>query len=163
INDSNFGYVSLSNYAPVGKATRAGDAEPLPVTGINTLVGTIRQNAIVGRLLGNQAVNSLVDLDRSSLDATVAQLNLTLNDAATHRNLDHCRDIDGQIVDPVSDVTNYLKTRLPDNIELESVALSNGWLSKGSSTATATPRPQSLAMVTADEIQGDNYTAFVNI
>ena len=38
INDPNFGYVSLSNYPPIGIATCAADGEPLPVVGINTLV-----------------------------------------------------------------------------------------------------------------------------
>lgn len=38
VNDPSFGWVSLSNYPPVGEATCAPDGEPLPVIGINTLV-----------------------------------------------------------------------------------------------------------------------------
>jgi hypothetical protein len=64
LNDENFGYVSLSNYPPVGKETLADDGEPLPVTGINTLIGTIRQNAIIARELGNETMEHLSETDR---------------------------------------------------------------------------------------------------
>lgn len=40
IPTAEFGYVSLSDQAPIGKATVAGDQYYLPVRGINTLIGS---------------------------------------------------------------------------------------------------------------------------
>src|SRR5579884_2964016 len=42
IEDQYYGFVGLSDRAPTGKATKAGDNWFMPVTGINTLLGTVR-------------------------------------------------------------------------------------------------------------------------
>src|SRR4051794_8014763 len=47
INTKEFGFVSLSEQAPIGKATAAGDLHYLPVHGINTLIGTARLDAVI--------------------------------------------------------------------------------------------------------------------
>ena len=85
INDRNFGFVSLSNYPPIGRATLARDGEPLPVIGINTLVGTIRQNTIVAHELGNSAMQRLADADRKALDETTEDINSLIKNHSTER------------------------------------------------------------------------------
>ncbi len=160
-NDPTFGYVSLSNHPPTGKATRAPDGEPLPVIGINTLVGTIRQNAIIGRQLRNQTIMSLAENDRVSLGKTIDELNSILNDslsgAVTYV------DIDGEVVDPLEDVTAFLNANLPKNLKLESVSLANGWLARGSTTTIPVPQPNQIAQVSSEDSQGGNYKAFIDV
>src|SRR6185369_16412002 len=78
INDPNFGFVSLSNYAASGKATLADDGEPLPVFGINTLIGTLRQNTIVAHELGSDAMMNAVDLDSEYAQLTIKELNAAM-------------------------------------------------------------------------------------
>lgn len=160
-NDPTFGYVSLSNHPPTGSATRASDGEPLPVIGINTLVGTIRQNAIIGRQLRNQTIMSLAESDRVSLAKTIDELNSILNDSLTGAVT--YVDIDGEVVDPLADVSAYLNANLPGNLQLESVCLSSGWLAHGSTTAVPVPQPNHIAQVSSEDSQGGNYRAFVDI
>src|SRR5262245_13517719 len=67
INDPGFGYISLSNHPASGKKALALDGEPMPITGINTLVGTLRQNAVIADQLHNSSMNSLLSKDLSKL------------------------------------------------------------------------------------------------
>lgn len=163
INDPNFGYVSLSNFAPVGKATRALDGEPLPVTGINTLVGTVRQNAIIADHLRNDTMKELVEADLEALDSTIDELNNKLSDALSDRTRDgQCFDIDGKAVKPLQNVEAFLKEKLPSNMQLESVTLTLGWLDGGSETTIAVPQPEHLAQVDAKDVQSGKYVSFRN-
>lgn len=161
IDDPNFGFVSLSNYPPTGAATLAPDGDPLPVTSINTLMGTLRQNSIVARQLGNRSMGVLVDSDRRALQHTVRTLNSTLTDALN--STENCKDTEGQEVDPVADVTAFLTANLPSNVELESVRLSNGWLSGGGTTTIPVPQPRRLACLQEDDYQNGNYKAFIDV
>ncbi len=163
INDPNFGYVSLSNYPPVGKATCASDGEPLPVTGINTLVGTIRQNSIVAHELGNSTMTSLADTDRIDLQETISALNETLSASLTGNSKQTHFDIQGEKVDPLKDVTKFLKTNLPANVQLESVTLTNGWLGEGARTMIPIPQPERLAEIKPGDSQVGFLKPFVNL
>ena len=163
INDQNFGYVSLSNYPPIGKATCAQDGEPLPVIGINSLVGTIRQNSIVAQEIGNTKMMSLVATDGDCLDKTISDLNDTLKDSVSSRSKDQYFDIHGLPVEPAKDVTAFLNSALPSNIKLESIQISTGWLSKGGKTNIAIPQPVRFAQTKPNEVQGGNYKAFIDL
>lgn len=163
INDPNFGYVSLSNYAPIGKATVAPDGEPLPVTGINTLIGTIRQNTILARELGNPTMASLVETDRIGLQHTIDNLNTALNQSLTGTGKQEFTDIQGAKVDPVQDVTKYLKATLPTNVELVSVKLSNGWISEGGRTTVPVPQPERIAEVKPENAQQGFVKPFIKL
>jgi hypothetical protein len=162
INDPNFGFVSLSNYAPSGKTTLARDGRSLPVTGINTLVGTLRQNTIVAEQLQNQTMLSMVDQDRSCLNATIDKLNSIISESVSGNGSVNY-DVHGDLIDPVEDVMQCLHDNLPKYIEVESVTLSNGWLSDGGSTTIAIPEPAKLSDVEETNIVGGNYRAFVDI
>jgi hypothetical protein len=163
INDQTFGYVSLSNYPPVGKATCALDGEPLPVIGINTLVGTIRQNTLVARSLDNGTMLSLADADRISLGSTIKSLNKTLENSLSEKNKTKYFDIQGNLVDPVKDVKALLKENLPNNVTVESIKLSNGWLTNGGGSTIPIPQPKELAEVKPDQIQLSKYKPFMDI
>jgi hypothetical protein len=161
IKDPEFGYVSLSNHPATGIATRAEDGEPLPVTGINTLIGTVRQNAIIAEELSNDTMRALVDKDTKALESTMKNLSGELTDAITDSTRKgQCFDINGKAVTPLADVENFLKEHLPADVELESVKLTLGWLDGGAETAVALPQPTNLARVPAADIKLGQYNAF---
>lgn len=163
IDDPNFGYVSLSNYPPIGKATCAQDGEPLPVVGINTLVGTIRQNTIVAHELVNPKIGALADRDRNNLDDTVKELNSALAKSLSGRDGAGYVDIHGKKVSPVKNVARFLSQSLPPGVRLESFTLTNGWLDGGGDSAVAVPEPRRLAYVQGNHVQAGNYRPFVDI
>jgi hypothetical protein len=163
INDPQFGYVALSNQPPVGKATLAADGEPLPVTGINTVIGTLRQNAIIAGELKNETMARLVDEDVACLNSTVSELNKSLNASIGEEiRKKTTADMDGKLVDPLQDVKQFLTENLPPNIEVESMKISLGWLEGGSETTVPIPQPQALSQVRKNDIQDGNYVAFTN-
>jgi hypothetical protein len=163
INDPTFGWVSLSNYPPIGKATKALDGEPLPVTGINTLVGTIRQNTIIAGELANEKMRELADRDRSSLEMTIAELNVTLKEALGGADGSNWIDINGAEVRPVKDVEAFLRAHLPANTRLESLTMTTGWLNGGGITTIEVPKPEEFAQLKPKQSQAGNYKPFVDV
>lgn len=163
INDANFGYVSLSNYPPIGKATVAPDGEPLPVCGINTLIGTLRLNTIVARELNNSTMRQLADNDRSALQLTIEQLNDALEESLSGVHGPSQQDINGEIVDPTNAVSKYLADHLPSDMQLISVKVTNGWLANGGTTTIPVPQPEKLAQVNLGDSLDGKYKAFVEV
>lgn len=164
LNDNHFGYVSLSNYPPVGKATLACDGEPLPVSGINTLVGTIRQNTIIANSLQNSTMKYMVEKDRRYLNSTIKNLNFALGDSVKAKKTKVWTDIHGNKIDPYASAHKYLKQYLPKNMKLRSMKLSMGWLTNGGgSTTIKFPEPERLAYVKDGQFVNDEYKPFINI
>src|SRR5579885_362250 len=162
IDDPHFGYVSLSNYPPVGRGLRAPDGEPLPVVGINTLVGTVRQNTIIAHELGNESIGALVDDDREALDKTIKDLNFAWRCALSNRG--RYRDIHGEEVILLDDVTDFIESHLPPNLHVRSIDLSQGWLvDEGGTTTISVPEPAMYARVNASDQRGGKYKPFRNI
>lgn len=163
INDPEFGYVSLSSHKPVGTATHALDGEPLPVIGINTLVGSLRFNAIIADELQNETMKSLIDKDLDAMRETIKHLNSVLGDSLKQSGRrEKCIDINGVTVDPVEDVREFLSKNLPPNTQLESVQLTLGWQEGGSETSISIPQPAKLAQVTTRDVQAGQYEAFTD-
>ena len=192
VNDSDFGYVSLSNFPPNGEATKAPDGEPLPVTSINTLVGTVRQLAILGHEIQNKWISELAEDDRESLQSTIDELNTALNTAVGPSNKDlqsktlvaentttkggkakrqktvgssfeKLEDNHGQKIEIEKDVADFLKANLPPSLKLESVEIENGWLSSAARTAVPLPSPSNFAHVEKGQALDNEYRAFVDV
>ena len=163
INDPNFGYVSLSNHPPSGKKARALDGEPMPVTGINTLIGTLRQNAVIAEQLHNSSMNSMVDKDLSHLQTTIKYLNIYMKDALSDKSAITYYDNDGSTVNPVSAAKTFITQNLPDNVKLESMKLSLGWLKGGSQTTVDVPKPRQYAQVHGVDVESGQYEAFTSV
>lgn len=161
MNDSHFGYVSLSNYPATGKAVKAKDGESLPVMGINTLIGTLRLNALIAAELRNQSMDDLVERDYRFLYKTTRDLTTKLNDAINGLD-ESCYDIDGNRISPSEDVREFLTQNLPSNMEIESVKMSLGWLDGGSDTTIDVPQPQALSKVPEADSTDGKYQAFKN-
>jgi hypothetical protein len=163
IEDPTFGYVSLSNHESVGKATVAADGEPVPVIGINTLTGTLRQNAIIADELNNVAMQSFVEMDLLALNNANRALNQILSESITGDPMRKpARDINGAIVRPYQDVEQFLSQNLPPNVRITSLKLSLGWLENGCGTTVPIPQPASLAKVPKKDMASGKYTAFVD-
>ncbi|HEY9716774.1 MAG TPA: hypothetical protein V6C69_04875 [Trichormus sp.] len=163
INDPYFGYVSLSNYAPIGKGTFAPDGEPLPVVGINTLIGTVRHNMLLAKAIGNETMYSLADNDRSYLDDTIGSLNKTLKNAVTDSSPERLLDIHGDKVDTVSDVKSFLTRNLPPNVRVESMRISTGWLNSGGTTTIDAPTDLQVGEIKSTDVQLGKYKPFINM
>lgn len=161
INDTHFGFVSLSNQPAVGTATKATDGEALPVTGINTIVGTIRQNAIIADKLNNRSMKALVSKDHAYLQATIRSLNKRLSDSLDPKSSsDPCLDLDGNEVKIAADVRTFLSSNLPANMKVKSLNLSLGWLQDGSQSGVEVPQPREFSYVNGEDIQSGQYEAF---
>lgn len=172
IDDPHFGYVALSNYPPVGRATYAGDGEPLPVVGINTLVGTVRQNNIIAEELDNRYMRDLAEEDKEKLDNTIRTLNRSIkkclagkedNSPGSKSLPDSFHDINGSAIDARKDVVELLSSSLPDGIKLESVTITAGWLKDGKDSCQDLPKPLSLARVHPEQMVKEKYRPFVDI
>jgi len=162
INDPHFGYVSLSNYPPTGAGTLAVDGEPLPVVGINTLLGTIRQNMILAKQLNNKAMEDLAETDRQYAFATITALNKAI--ANTLDGDTSYYDAEGDTVNIKQEVDSYLSKNLPANVRLQSLSLTNGWLNDADgSSAIKIPEPRQLAEVPDKSLRGEEYKPFINI
>lgn len=163
INDPHFGFVSLSNYPPIGKGTMAPDGEPLPVLGINTLIGTLRQNAIVAHELDNRAIDDLVATDMYALKQTQRQLSEAL--AASQRGdaRNAPTDIQGDSVNSLANVEKLLRQSLPSNVHIDKLQLSNGWLAQGGRTTIPVPKPERLAEIKPNEMQLGEYMPFMDV
>ncbi len=163
INDPHFWICLLSNYPPIGKATCAEDGEPLPVLGINTLVGTVRQNTIIARQLTNKTLAYLVDIDRIKMQSTIKALNATIKDAVQSTPKECLTDIQGTKINPASDVEAFLRANLPRGVHLQSMKLTNGWIAEGGDSSVSLPQPQSLAEVKTSAIRAGKYKACTDI
>lgn len=182
INDPEFGFVSLSNFPPNGEGTLACDGEPLPVTGINTLIGTVRQLAVLGHELQNKTISELAEDDRESLQSTVDSLNSALSQAvASHdrslkgeaqqnsqidnpqHGVHKLEDHHGQKIDIEKDVADFLKSHLPASLTLDSIEIENGWLSAAARSSIPTPVPQNYAHVEKGQAVDKEYRAFVDV
>ncbi len=163
INDPHFGHVSLSNFPPTGAGTRASDGEPLPVIGINTLIGTIRQNLIVAKELNNKSMEDLAEKDRLYMYGTIDSLNAAISDSLDDGNNKYA-DADGKAIDIKKDVTDYLRAHLPANVKLQSLTLSNGWLSDADGmTETIIPQPKNYAHAAETAVRNNQYRPFIDI
>lgn len=182
INDPEFGYVSLSNFPPNGEGTLASDGEPLPVTSINTLMGTVRQLAVLGHELQNKTISELAEDDRESLESTIDNLNSALSQAVksnvrnlqeegsgkTHKDsnlygVDKLEDNHGQKIEIEKDVEGFLKKHLPPSLTLDSIEIENGWLSAAARSSVPTPEPQNYAHIEKGQSVDKEYRAFVDV
>ncbi|MFA6209000.1 MAG: Tad domain-containing protein [Candidatus Obscuribacterales bacterium] len=167
VDDAHFGLVSLSNYPPIGKGTCAPDGEPLPITGINTLVGTVRQNAIIAQELQNAQMDYLVDRDKDALDKSIAELNRTFTECLNSKtgasdSKDKWLDLQANPITPNEDVEAFLRKNLPENVEIESIKLSHGWLEGEGDTTISVPLPANLAQMPITS-KTNTYRPFINI
>ncbi|HEY9733461.1 MAG TPA: hypothetical protein V6C89_16195 [Drouetiella sp.] len=166
IEDPNFGFISLSDSAPTGKATTAGDNYYVEVQSINSLLCTVRLDMIIADKLNDSLMTKLALNDYAN--AIAAKDSLV---AALHNCIDNkvaMNDLDGKPIDPYGDAANAYQTNAvrisgPQNrLVPGSLKLTLGCV-PGLTTNSALPQPTSLANV-ADSSQEDGYyKSLVNV
>jgi hypothetical protein len=172
IPTAEFGYVSLSDQAPIGKATAAGDQYYLPVRGVNTLIGTVRADAIVATEL-NKIDSSpvwmeLVKLDRDNTISVINQLTTVLQDALTQKGSKLAKDRDNNPLNVYQDAENAYTQNIirmsgSSNYVDKSMMLTLGELSQPSDTNITVPEPAGSYPVDPTLQQNGQYKSYVNI
>lgn len=166
INDTNFGYISLSDAAPVGKDTIAGDNYFMPVHGIDTLMGTIRLDMIIANTLNNQTMKEMAKRDLNNLK--LAKDNLIDVIENSIQSGGSARDIDGNTVSPYQSAEtayqqNQIRMTGNSNYVASSLNLTLGCVEGGTQTNVPIPTPSSLANVGANQSQNGYYVSGMNI
>jgi hypothetical protein len=171
INTPQMGYVSLSDQAPIGKFTVAGDQFFMPVRGINTIIGTARLDAIIADQLPNAAVmRTLAQNDYADAQLVITQLDTVITAALTSANSPQALDRDGTQINAYTDAqtaytNNIIRMTGSSSYTAGNLLLTLGSLNIPSDTNIPIPQPQSKStdQIAANLIQNNNYKSFVNI
>ncbi len=166
VEDQNFGFVSLSNQAPIGPATKAGDNYYMPVTGINTLLATIRLDLILADVLKDKTLKdcALADYDNAMRARQTLADTLQAAIQPGAKNL----DIFGKPITPLDDAVaayNSNQVRLAGGttrLVPGSMKLTLGCV-PGLTTNTRIPYPSNFAQLDSDQQDNLFYKSYLNI
>jgi hypothetical protein len=166
IEDPNFGFVSLSDYAPTGKNTIAGDKYFLSVQSINTILATNRLDMIIADQLNNDIMRTFARIDYQNAMQARSSLQDAISAAAAPNGRGY--DIDGNVVNPTTDaiaaynsnavrLANASSELIPGSLKLT--------LGYGSdlSTNTVTPQPTSTSKVDWTQQKNGYYLPDLNV
>jgi hypothetical protein len=166
IEDPYYGFISLSDQAPIGKATIAGDNYYLPVHSINTLLATTRLDMIIADQFGSTVMRQCAELDYQRCMAAKDLLVQTLTGAVQPGGTGF--DMDGNVISPGDDALKAYESNLvrmtSGNAQLipNSLKLTLGCES-GLFTVTQFPQPLNIAQV-PDNLRNEKcYKSFVNV
>ncbi|MBX9669291.1 MAG: hypothetical protein K2X93_16825 [Candidatus Obscuribacterales bacterium] len=168
IEDPHFGFISLSDHPPIGRATIAPDGEPSPVTGINTIVGTCRLEMLIACAINNDEMKRLALRDTAAARTAAERLSIALTGALNPASGYTARDMNGTIVRPFESARQVLQaSQSPATMAgvpvLKKLKLSLGWLKEGGSTQTPIPQPYSMAQLPERGDSRQTYQAFVDL
>ncbi len=170
VEDPNFGLISLSDAAPVGTNTAAGDRYFMPVHGINTLLGTIRLDLIVADQLNDPVMKEFIDRDYDNAMQAKDRLVTALEAAVSGASGGGVepRDKDGVIVDPYDSAVKAYKTNVQRQTHNSkfvegSLKLTLGCIDGGGSTNIPIPKPDTLSSVGSTQKIGNFYKSYTNI
>ncbi len=170
VEDPNFGFISISDAAPSTPNTKANDGFSMPVTSINTLLGTIRVDMIIARQLSDTTMTTLAETDYTNAmaakDFLVAALQQAMLPGAGGSNL---RDVDGNVVSPYQAAVDAYQQNVvriaggKSRMVNGSMKLTLGCLSNPGITATPVPNPAGLAGVSGAQVMQGYYTSYNDI
>lgn len=172
IPTAEFGYVSLSDQAPIGKATVAGDQYYLPVRGINTLIGTARVDAIIAgelnKIDSSPVWMELVQLDMTNTKSVIKQLTTVLQAALTQKGSPLALDRDKNKVTAYQDAEtaytqNIIRMSGSASYVDKSLVLTLGELTNPAETNITVPQPTATYPVDPTLQQNGVYKSYVNI
>ncbi len=170
VEDPNFGFISLSDGAPVGTSTAAGDKYFMPVHGINTILGTIRLDMIVADQLNDPVMKDFIDRDYANAMAAKDRLVNVLETAVSGAPGagSEPRDRDGAIVDPYESAvkaykSNVIRQTANSKFVEGSLKLQLGCIAGGGSTNIPIPKPDTLSSVGSNQRIGNFYKSYTNI
>jgi hypothetical protein len=168
-NDPYFGFIALTDYPPIGRATKAADGEPLPVIGLNTIWATCREELLLAELLDDNNMRQFAR--RDMLEASRASKDLTnlVKRSLTDIEQNVPCDYDGKPVKAYVDAIDAYKANGgliggTDQIRLnKSINLELGWLNDEADSCVNYPQPSAMALLSPDKKLGDHYRACVNV
>jgi hypothetical protein len=166
VNTDEFGYVALSDAAPVGTKTIAPDQLSMPVRSINTITGTARLDLVIANALNDQTMQQFAKLDASNAQKAATKLNTALTAAIVPSG--QGVDKDGKFVYPYNDAVsaynaNVVRMTGSSSYVGNSMKLSLGTITGGLSTTTPVPQPEALATVPAAQQAGGYYKSDIDI
>ncbi len=146
INDPHFGYIALVDYPPIGKATLAGDGEPLPVTGINTIIATARLDYLIALSTGSD--DFVAEAQEEVRQARRAQrlLSRALKDSLDPKCKSSYADLNGEKVTPYKDALSVFTANLArqsylNKAQIRDFRLQLGQLDNAPQTNIVMPEP----------------------
>lgn len=167
IEDPTYGFVALSDTPPTAKGTNAKDNFYLPVQSINSLLATVRLDAIIADQLNDPIMQKLAQTDYDNAMKAKDALKAALTDAV--QNGGTGMDYEGNVVNPLADAVqayqdNVVRMTGPGTAKLvpDSMKLSLGTLPKLTCN-TLVPRPGKFANMSDDQQENGFYRAYVNI
>lgn len=168
INDPHYGYVSLSDHPPSGRATLARDGEPLPVYGVNTLVATARLDLLIANNIGNEDLKRLALQDAKEAHRAQMALCDKLAKALAANATEDFRDYDGNSIHPFKHARDVYEQNLAsmhaaDHLKLKDLRLGLGWLQQGGTTTTPVPKPEDLSQTHRGTAALGMYRPFVDV
>jgi hypothetical protein len=169
IDTPEMGYVSLSDQAPVGTFTKAGDQFFMPIRGINTIIGTARLDSIIANQIpGASSMQTLAQNDLTNAKSVISQLDKVLTAALTSKNSPQAVDRNNNQIKAYADaqnsyVQNLIRMTGSASYVPGSLVLTLGSLNTPSETNIPIPQPTGIAPLAAGLVQNNNYKSFVNI
>lgn len=166
VNDPYWGYVALTDHPPIGEDTLAEDNEPLPVTGINTIIGTVRQELILANQIGtNEAIEFAME-DVAAARQTQRRLEEEIREALLSPE-SQAKDFNGRLVQPLKKALAIYKKNTKDleslsGFKLDKLEAQLGYIDNGSSTNCPLPDDSNLAKTTEQSGNNGNFNAFVD-
>jgi hypothetical protein len=166
INTNEYGWISLSDAAPIGNITTVGDGYNIPVRSINSILGTLRLDLIIAGQLGDANLKTIIKADVAKAKAAQAVLATELTKSLVSGY--SAKDINGNPVNVYADAENAYKANKirmsgSSNYINNSLKLSIGGIINGAPTNTPLPKPGRLANVPADRAQNDFYLSYKDI
>lgn len=166
IEDPNFGFIGVSDRAPTGTRTIAGDKYYLSVTGINTLLATIRLDMIVAEQMNNDVMRQLALRDYNN--AMIAKDSLTKAVQSAIVSGGTAKDLNNNPIDAYGDAVAAYKNNVvrmnggDGQLVAGSMKLTLG-LNNSLDSTTPIPLTSSMGAPTPSQQDQGLYRAFVDI
>ncbi len=166
IETPEYGWISISDGAPNGSATKADDNYFVPVKGINTIIGTNRVCRIIAEELNDNWLKIIAEKDLELAKQAQAKLQAELVKAMAPGYI--ARDVDDQPVEVYKNAqaaydSNGIRMTGSSSYVAGTLKLTLGSLSAGTVTNTPTPKPAGKAQVPAAAKQNGFYLSYTNI
>lgn len=168
VEDPNFGFISISDAAPSTPNTKAEDGYSLPVTGINTLLATIRLDLIISSTLSDSTMQTLAENDYNNAMTAKDFLVNALEQSVLPGGGGNYRDVDGNLVNPYQSAVEAYNQNVirmaggASRLVNGSMKLALG-CSTPATTATPVPTPISDASISPAQMTGQYYNSYTNI
>ncbi|MBX9669794.1 MAG: hypothetical protein K2X93_19375 [Candidatus Obscuribacterales bacterium] len=170
IDDAKWGFVSLTDQPPIGSETVAADGYPLPVTGINTILGTVRLELLVANSIGtNEAIDCALS-DLESARSASRHLSRVLGNSLKEPKapVEIARDMFGKEILPMKSARDLYSKNAASLLnclgwQMNTISGELGWLEGESITNTPLPGTGASACIDSRHRNLSVYPAFVDM